>query len=243
MMAWLGRRLLWLSTRTLKYGPLAAAAAWIAVVAMPAIIGAPAVATAQHLLSTSGYDKPEIQAIMASADRRENSTVEWGRAILTLRLYEIALAEKADPSELTAARQAAEVAVRKALALSPANGYLWFLLFALTGQGETGLSQQREAFLARSYALSPWEGWIAIRRSPSLMPLRSALPAELRGHVEAEFAVLLKQNILAPLQKIFASADPELRLRILNHMAGESPELRGRFLRGVARELSAEERN
>lgn len=234
------RLALTLTREVLRFGLIAAAGLWIVAVGLPDSAVAPGLAMGRRVLQDATFDQGEVRAAIASLPARATSDAAWARAILSLRLFEIVRSTPDIRAEDVAqARNAADQAVRDALVLTPYNGFLWYALFALRLPEEGQASTAPEAFLAKSYQLAPWEGWVAIRRSPTLMPIREALPASVRPMIEGEFRNLLQQNILPPIQRIFVYSGPDVRMEILRHLETLPLLERNRILRGLARELEA----
>lgn len=226
----------WLAFRIAFAG---SAVAWCLSTGMTEIVAAPSVNMSRRLLQDATFTQNELEAASSAVGGLRNAGAATARAIIALRLYEMM---SASPEPVTTVieerRQDAEAAVREALVLAPGNGFLWYALFALKLQPDGTPDPATLPFLAKSYELAPWEGWVAIRRSPTLMPMRAHLPEELRKKAEAEFRVLLKQNILPPIQKVFATADPALRMEVLTHIEKLPTMERMRFIRGLSRELN-----
>ncbi|MFE1601539.1 hypothetical protein [Methylobacterium sp. ID0610] len=225
-----------------------AAFAWIFTVGLAEVASAPAVAIGQRLLQDSTFTREELSAAATSVESLETSNAAWARAVIALHLLEIEPIPQAaeaeagrlpDPAAIDVRRRTAEAAVRQALRLSPSSGYFWYALFALNLPAEGAPAPATLPFLAKSYELAPREGWVSLRRSPTLVPLRAVLPEAFRLRIEAEFRTLLKQNILPVIQKVFVISDPALRLEVLRHMETLPAFERMRFLRGLARELDA----
>src|SRR5436305_10690694 len=70
--------------------------------------------------------------------------------------------------------KAAVEAIRNSLACSPADPFLWLVLYALEPSAPVG-------YLSASYRLGPNEGWIAVKRNPVAFDAFAQLPADLLG--------------------------------------------------------------
>lgn len=88
----------------------------------------------------------------------------------------------------------AEYRVRSMLAQSPADSFLWQVLYSVvTSRG--GFDESNIPFLERSYTTGPLEGWIALRRSRLALASFPMLGERLRDRVVAEFAGLVNSDL------------------------------------------------
>src|SRR4051794_40667356 len=130
-------------------------------------------------------------------------------ALIRLRLAELSN----DPS-LTAGPVRSKIAVeaiRHSLACSPADPFLWLVLYSLEPAAQLG-------YLSASYRLGPNEGWIAVKRNPVAFEAFDELPEDLRGRVVQEFVRLLEIELYDAAVKIFVGAAWDKRELILSKL-------------------------
>ena len=130
-------------------------------------------------------------------------------AIIRLRIAELSN----DPA-LTAGpvrTKMAVEAIRHSLACSPADPFLWLVLYALEPSAQLG-------YLSASYRLGPNEGWIAEKRNPVAFDAFDQLPEDLRDRVVQEFLRLLEIDLYDAAVKIFIGAAWDQRELILSKM-------------------------
>ncbi|UWU85784.1 hypothetical protein N2605_04790 [Bradyrhizobium yuanmingense] len=120
-------------------------------------------------------DRPTVLATLARAT-----------AIIKLRDSEESLQRAATASgdrELAAA----DDAVRFSLTRNPADALLWLWLFRLDNDRK-GYEHSHLAFLERSYAAGPREGWISLRRNRMALMVFDQLSENIQNTIVAEYA-------------------------------------------------------
>ena len=118
-------------------------------------------------------------------------------------------------------------AIRNSLACSPADPFLWLVLYALEPSAQLG-------YLSASYRLGPNEGWIAVKRNPVAFDAFDELPEDLRGRVVQEFVRLLEIDLYDAAVKIFVGAAWDKRELILSKMDRLPLRTRQMFADGLA---------
>ncbi|MGA8615492.1 MAG: hypothetical protein WB760_28195 [Xanthobacteraceae bacterium] len=113
-------------------------------------------------------------------------------AIVRLRLAEDALAN-AQRDVIDTRLGALEDAVRRSLACSPSDPFLWMIL-AWLDQTRQGFRPEQVAYLRLSYKLGPYEGWIADRRNRLALSIFERLPPDLADAVVHEFAGMVNSQ-------------------------------------------------
>jgi hypothetical protein len=131
-----------------------------------------------------------------------------------LMLLEIPLADTAlrsgeaydfDQHTLSLERRA-----KATLSCSPRDSLVWLLLFGL--RNEHGLlDADTFELLAMSYATSPYEAWVGVRRIVVAMPVILAAPKELREKVLVEFQTLIRRGFVETPALAFLSAPAQVR--------------------------------
>jgi hypothetical protein len=130
-------------------------------------------------------------------------------AVIRLRLAEISDNPRLAPA-LDRKNSAVE-AIRNSLECSPADPFLWLVLFALEPSAPLG-------YLSASYRLGRNEGWIALKRNPVAFAEFDELPDDLRGIVVQEFLRILDMELYDEAVKIFVGAAWDKRELILSRM-------------------------
>jgi hypothetical protein len=114
-----------------------------------------------------------------------------------LFLMEIPLANAALRSgatrEYDERARALEARARAILSCAPHDSFTWLLAFGLE-LGHGVLDEHSFDLLAMSYATSPNEAWIAIRRAQAATPLLLAAPESVQEKILAEFQRLVRNG-------------------------------------------------
>jgi hypothetical protein len=128
-------------------------------------------------------------------------------AIIRLRLLEeaIAAAERIDDQ-----MDGLDRAIRHSLACSPADPFLWLVLFWVENN-RSGFSPDHLGYLRMSYLLGPNEGWIALKRNGRAVALFRQLPSDLREMAVTEFARLVDSLFYDAAADILAGAGWQVR--------------------------------
>jgi hypothetical protein len=130
-------------------------------------------------------------------------------AVIQLRIAEIS--GNSDLAPALARSNLAVDAIRNSLACSPADPFLWLVLFALEPSAQL-------SYLTASYRLGPNEGWIAIKRNPVAFTEFDELPEDLRATVVQEFLRILEMDLYDDAIKIFVGPAWDKRELILSQM-------------------------
>lgn len=134
-------------------------------------------------------------------------------AIIRLRLAEDAMAagtrEDIDPR-----LDALQDNIRRSLACTPADSFLWTVLAWLDG-ARNGFRQEQLTFLRLSYQLGPNEGWVAARRNRFALPMFGQLPPDLADFAVHEFARMVDSWIYWDTISIFTGPGWPIHDRLL----------------------------
>ena len=196
----------------------AASAVWIVFAGRHQWAGEMPDAMAHRLLLDATYTPDEMRGALALSQAIPTSRAAVSASVLALGLFEQDGAHRTQ-DVISRAHDEAEKTIISALRLSPQQGFLWFALYSLRKQRSGPDVPSDVAFLAMSYRYAPLEGWIAIRRSPLVLPLAPALPNDIQQAVRLEFQTLLQQNIEPAVRSVFWTGDQSLRLQVLAHIA------------------------
>jgi hypothetical protein len=144
-------------------------------------------------------------------------------ALIELRLAEIDLLDGKrigkDPQF-----QRARDAIVKSLQAAPSDGFLWFSLFWLL-KTRDGFSNGQLDYLRMSYLTAPHEGWIAVRRNATVLPLFPSLPDDLRADVLTEFRSLVDtQPYISQSASILTGPGWPYRDKLISELENASDE-------------------
>jgi hypothetical protein len=170
----------------------------------------------------------------ALADSAETSFCDPARThdavVLHLAILEQAAATP-DDSQVRSARDQVDHAVRKALACSPADAFVWLTLFWLE-VSKHGYQPRDGDYLRLSYALAPYEGWMALWRCKLALAVLDKLPADLASKALEEFARLVEtERLFAESMAIFSSVPRVTQIRLTEQLKSATPTARQTFAR------------
>jgi hypothetical protein len=114
--------------------------------------------------------------------------------VVEVRLAELQIAEGKDVAGNPQFNRA-EQAVRAALKVRPTDSFLWFALFWIE-KTRDGFQSGPLPLLRQSYALGPFEGWVAVRRNGVAVSLLPLLPKDLQTRVVEEYRNLVASNFI-----------------------------------------------
>jgi hypothetical protein len=133
---------------------------------------------------------PAVQALERSELCRPNAL--WNAAIIRLYVLEASLAT-AERAAIDEQENALDGTIRRSLACVPADPFLWLALFSLES-AQNGIRPKYLEYLRRSYRLGPNEGWIALRRNPSMLAIFEELPPDVADRAVTEFVGLVESG-------------------------------------------------
>jgi hypothetical protein len=120
-------------------------------------------------------------------------------AIIRTRIAEQALFDGAD---VDASLLSLSDSVHRSLACSPADPFLWFVLYWVESN-RNGFQADYLSYLRLSYQLGPNESWIALKRNRYALAVFRRLPPDLAKMAITEFAKLLDTGFYADTVAIF----------------------------------------
>jgi hypothetical protein len=133
--------------------------------------------------------------------------------IIRLQLAEDALAN-AQGHLIDARLDALENAIRRSLACSPSDPFLWMVL-ARVDQTRRGYQPEQLTYLRLSYQFGPYEGWIAVRRNRQALAMFGRLPPDLTEDVVREFAGMARSEFYADVISILTGPGWPIHDRLL----------------------------
>jgi hypothetical protein len=171
--------------------------AWLALPALrtasaPAAISARILAGEPFLQDDLERQTEEFAAAPAFAV--PYASIQGAGSILELRLLEMAI-DRADPVKLDAQMSALSASLRGALAFRPSDALVWTFLYWLESMRD-GIGDRTRGYLAFSYALSPLEGIVALRRSRFGLSNFDQLSGATQEKVVSEFAGMLDARFM-----------------------------------------------
>lgn len=160
---------------------------------------------ANRIMSGDGFQQRPLTdsaPLLASAESRAlcNPREMRGAAIIRLRLFEEAI--NASDTQLADQRlNSLRTSVDLALGCVPTEGFLWFARYwAALHAG--GVAADHFEELRMSYLLSPFEGWIALRRSSYALAIYDTLPADLKQMALNELVAIVASGLINDAARI-----------------------------------------
>jgi hypothetical protein len=172
---------------------------------------------------------PAVEAI-ERADRCV-APARHAAAIIRVRMAEDAFAA-AEPEMLDTSLASLQRSIRGSLACSPADPFLWFILFWVENSVQ-GFSPDHFRYLRMSYALGPNEGWIALKRSPFAVALYDQLPPDLAEKAGSEFVRLIQSGFIREAAVILTTSGWRNRSALLARLQELPTRYRGVFAGAV----------
>jgi hypothetical protein len=136
-----------------------------------------------------------------------------GTAVIDLRLLEQAFVD-GDQANIDYLMKSANQAVRKSLANSPADPFLWLVLFWLQNS-QSGFSSGHLQYLEMSYKLGPNEGWLAVKRNRFALAIFPSLQPDLAEYAIGEFARLVGSSFFDEAAAILVGPGWQIRNSLL----------------------------
>jgi hypothetical protein len=150
-------------------------------------------------------------------------------AAIRLRLVEEAIAT-GDRAAIDTSLDSLSSMVRTALSCSPADAFLWLVLYWVD-TARNGFDARYVGYLTASYDFGPNESWIALKRNKLGFAVFSRLPADLQQKVLREFVALLSSRFYAQAVDIFTASAWPVRDRVLAEVAKLDERHRQQFAR------------
>ena len=171
-------------------------------------------------------DSEKLQALMPAMDAVEQAAgcephALHDAAVIKLRLMEDAYAPER-VTELSARLDAVDKAIQRSLGCSPADPFLWLVLYSVKS-AKGGFRSEYLDYISMSYRLGPREGWIAVQRDRLAMAIFPLLPPDLADLAVKEFATLVTNSLYDPSADILLGPGWNVRDRLLSQLA-EVPE-------------------
>lgn len=124
-------------------------------------------------------------------------------------------------------------ATRSALSCGPFDSLSWLVLFWLDS-AKQGVNTRNLSYLRLSYALGPYEGWIAVWRNKLAIKLFAQLSPDLTDKALKEFVTLVDAGYLyREAAAIFASATPAVQLNLIEGLKAAKKARREGFAQAL----------
>jgi hypothetical protein len=183
--------------------------------------------------------KPEVlSALMPDVEAAEQAeqcrpSALRAAAIVRIRVAEEALSDVDLPS-VDSQLSALSDSIRRSLACSPADPFLWAALYWVESS-RNGFRPEYLGYLRLSYRLGPNEGWIALKRNRLAFAIFGQLPPDLAETVLEEFASLLNSGFADETVDILTGPGWPVRNLILPRLARVTEDQRQAFARTAYR--------
>lgn len=143
-----------------------------------------------------------LEPILEIANKRPLCSAYESRAVAIIRLRQYDEATSAADLGLIDQRlNSLREATDRALSCVPTDGFLWFIKY-WTALKRGGSAADHFQELRMSYALSPFEGWVALRRSPYVLAIYETLPADLKERARQEFVAIVSSSFVGEAARI-----------------------------------------
>jgi len=159
---------------------------------------------ATHVLNGDPFKSRVLAELMPQVEAAERTepcspAVMRSAAIIRTRMAEQAIA---DGDDIDARLNALRDSIRRSLACSPADPFLWVVLYWVE-INRNGFQPDYLKYLRLSYQLGPNEGWIALRRNGYALAIFHQLPPDIADMALSEFPRLLDAGFYAETVAIF----------------------------------------
>jgi hypothetical protein len=147
---------------------------------------------ATHVIGGDPFRPEVLAATMAQVEAAEQAEQCRPAALRNAAIIRTRFAEQAivDGEDIDANLSALQTSVRRSLACSPTDPFLWVVLYWVECT-ERGFQPNYVEFLRLSYRLGPNEGWIGLRRNGLTLAIFGRLPPDIAEMAIKEFAGLL----------------------------------------------------
>lgn len=191
-------------------------------------------ASAQHLLSGEKYNSAQLDRLRnrlnATSTYVQSGAALAGVVIIRLQIFESRIGLE-DLESLASKRTEVANSLRLAFRVIPSSSFLWLTEYWLRAADPS--ADQREQSISMSYSTGPCEGWIAAIRNPIAVPNLPSLQKDLAARVLDEFAGLVRSGLYTSAAESIASADREVRFRLLERITLLGESTRRNFARAL----------
>jgi len=201
---------------------------------------APAQEVTKRIMAYDRFKLGALAAIRAQLEAYSNLRMQHpdavrARALVDLRVSEEMMGRNGPVVEIDGALEAAGTSVRSSLELTPADSFLWLMLYSVETM-RNGFNPCSIEHLDQSYALGPYEGWIALRRNRLALSIFSMLNEVGQQKAIAEFAAILDSNFIEQAELNLTSVGWEQREQLLAGLERVDITSREAFAKRLARD-------
>jgi hypothetical protein len=154
-----------------------------------------------------------------------------GVAIIRLRQYEDAVSAS-DTGSADQRLKSLRLSVDRALGCVPTEGFLWFIRYWSAINNGSPASDHFEE-LRMSYVLAPFEGWIALRRSPYALAIYDTLPPDLKEMAMNELVAIVASGFISDAVRILKGLGWPIRNELLPRLDKVRLDVRLQLDRGL----------
>jgi hypothetical protein len=193
---------------------------------------APLAQTAASIINQVPYKAESLEALLpVVADFEQSSSCTpaalRSSAIIQLRRLEEGYGPD-QVAELDDRLAAADNAIRRSLECSPADPFLWLVLYSVEST-RNGARDEYLNYISMSYRLGPREGWIAVQRNRVAMTIFPRLPSDVAEMALAEFAELVQSRLYDGAVGTLLGPGWAIRDRLLARLADIDERERSEF--------------
>jgi hypothetical protein len=168
---------------------------------------------------------PAIDKLEAESDCEPRAL--QSSAIVLLRIMEDGFVPD-QLAQLDRRINAVQAALRRSLACSPADPFLWIVLYSVES-ARNGLRPEYLDYIRASYRLGPHEGWIALKRNQVVLAIFPILPADLAETAIGEFAELVGNHLYDESADILLGPGWNIRDQLLARLSNVGERERTEF--------------
>lgn len=178
---------------------------------------------ARHIINGEPYEMEALKRELPAIEAAEKSTrcrpvALWSSAIIRLRMFERAIPAKVEEGRKTLSRKLVIGALRRSLSCSPAEPFLWLVLF-WEENADKGFSPQNSKLLQMSYLVGPNEGWVALKRNPLTLAWHEKLSPDLVARGISEFSSLVNSGFYRQAVETLRGPGWKLRFALMASLA------------------------
>ena len=149
---------------------------------------------ANHIIDRDAYQPEALVPLLPGVEAAEQAVQCRPEALRSAAIIRLRIAEEAVAKDERTTTDRPLISlqdtVRRSLACSPADPFLWMVLTWVEGKIE-GFNPTQLQYLRMSYLLGPNEGWVAARRNRFALSIYAQLSPDLTDAATAEFARML----------------------------------------------------
>ncbi len=152
-------------------------------------------------------------------------------AVVRLRLTEESI-KTGDRPNISKTLDELIVSVRNSLKCAPSDPFLWLVLYWAENT-RFGIDSRYLNYLRLSYALGPYEGWVALKRSQFALAAFEQLPPEVAEQALNEFVGLVNSGFYQETAELLVGPGWHIREKILPRLITIAARHRVEFEKAV----------